>query len=254
MRSNSTMAMSDGSAKRGRLFLAGASGAIGTRVIPLLLSGGWHIMGMTRSQERADAMRSKGLDAVVADAFDGKTVNDLIVGFQPDVLMHQLTDLPRDLAKLDEAALERNAKVRKLGTHNLVEAAKNAGVKRLVVQSIAFDYVPETPRPHKEGHQLAGRLPGASATSDGVVSLEDQVSSSGIPFAILRYGRLYGPGTGSDRPWGPAGIHIDAAALATALAARSDLSGIFNITESDGEVDSSRARQLLDWNADWRTA
>ena len=219
----------------------------------MLLADGWTVMGMTRSRESAESMRESGLVIVQADAFDAESVRSAVCGFRPDVLMHQLTDLPRDLSKLDERALERNALLRKLGTRNLVDAAEAAGARRLIAQSIAFDYAP-APKPHDESHLLTGRLPSASASSLGVVSLEDQVTASPIPSVILRYGRLYGPGTGSDQPWGPAPIHVDAAAHAAALSARIEATGVYNIAESDGEVDTTRAADHLGWSADWRSS
>ena len=178
-----------------RIFVAGAFGAIGIRLVPMLMADGWHVLGMTRSRDRADAMASLGMAAVVADAFDAISVRAVIASYRPHVLMHQLTDLPRDLAKLDAAALERNAALRMLGTRNLVDAAERSGVSRIVAQSIAFDYAPGA-KPHREADLLAGRLPSASPSSGGVVSLEDQVAGSSIPYVILRYGRFYAPGPG----------------------------------------------------------
>jgi nucleoside-diphosphate-sugar epimerase len=236
-----------------RIFVAGAFGAIGIRLVPMLMADGWQVLGMTRSRDRADAVASLGMAAVVADAFDAKSVRQVIANYRPHVLMHQLTDLPRELAKLDAAALERNAELRRLGTRNLVDAAEHSGVSRIIAQSIAFDYAPGT-KPHREADLLAGHLPRASPSSGGVLSLEDQVARSPISSVILRYGRLYGPGTGSDRPWGPAAIHVDAAAYAAVLSAHTPTTGIFNIAETDGEVDSSRAQDLLGWSADWRHA
>ena len=89
----------------------------------MLLADGWTVMGMTRSRESAESMRESGLVIVQADAFDAESVRSAVCGFRPDVLMHQLTDLPRDLSKLDERALERNALLRKLGTRNLVNVS-----------------------------------------------------------------------------------------------------------------------------------
>ncbi|MGL4235768.1 NAD-dependent epimerase/dehydratase family protein, partial [Tabrizicola sp.] len=209
------------------------------------------VMGMTRSRERAESMRGLGVATVQADAFDSDIVRSGVCDFGPDVLMHQLTDLPRNLAKLDNQALERNAALRKHGTRNLVDAAEAAGATRIIAQSIAFDYAPGR-KPHAESDLLAGRLPSASPSSLGVVSLEDQVTTSPIPSVILRYGRLYGPGTGSDLPWGPAAVHVDAAARAAALCARIEVAGIYNIAERDGEVDTTRAEDQLGWNAGWR--
>lgn len=198
-------------------------------------------------------MRTHGLATVLADAFDVGAVRAAVCDFRPDVVMHQLTDLPQDLSKLDDKALEGNALLRKLGTRNLVDAAEAAAVKKIIAQSIAFDYAP-VPKPHHERHLLAGRLPLASASSLGVVSLEDQVTASSIPSVILRYGRLYSPGTGSDQPWGPAPVHVDAAARAAALSARIEATGVYNIAESDGEVDTTRAVDDLGWSADWRSS
>lgn len=236
---------------RGKLFLAGASGAIGQRLIPLLLADGWSVMGMTRFPERATAMQRLGIETVVADAFDTAGVMAAVSKFLPDVLIHQLTDLPRDLAELNEEALERNARLRWTGTRNLVAAAHEFGIARVVAQSIAFDYAPG-PLPHREDDLLAGRLDNASSSSKGVIGLEDQVVGLKIPFVILRYGRLYGPGTGSDRPWGAAPVHVDAAAYAAALAARTDAKGVFNIAERDGEVDTTLAETKLGWTPGFR--
>lgn len=234
-----------------RIFVAGASGAIGTRLMPLLIGDGWEVLGMTRSADRARSMQAAGINAVVADAFNPDSVMAAMSAFRPDVVMHQLSDLPRELAKLDEAALERNAELRKVGTRHLLSAAQACRIKRFVAQSIAFDYA-DGPLPHKETDPLAGRLASPSASSLGVTSLEDQIVQSGIPFAILRFGRIYGPDTGSSQPWGPSGLHIDAAAHAARLAAESPSSGIFNLAEDDGNVDSSKARTELGWSPDWR--
>lgn len=234
-----------------RIFVAGASGAIGKRLMQLLIKDGWVVQGMTRHVDRAQQMQALGISTVVADAFDSNSLHAVVSSFEPDVVMHQMTDLPRELAKLDEAALERNAAVRKLGTRHLLDAAIACRAKRFVAQSIAFDYA-VGPLPHIETDPLAGRLTAPSVSSQGVTSLEDQVMQSGIPFVILRYGRLYGPGTGSKFPWGPAAVHVDAAAHAARLAAESLETGIFNIAEEDGEVDSTNARSKLGWSPNWR--
>jgi len=233
------------------IFVAGATGAIGQRLIPLLLADGWSVVGMTRSAGRAEDLRSRGVEAVVADAFDAEAVLKAVTRASPSVVMHQLTDLPRELSKLDAAALARNARLREEGTRNLVAAARAAGARRLVAQSIAFSYA-EGPRPYHEGAPLAGDLPDASDTARGVVSLERQVLGSGLEAVVLRYGKLYGPGTGADRPWGSGAVHSDAAAHAALLACRSTATGVFNIAEEDGEVDSARARMELGWSEDWR--
>ena len=131
-----------------RIFLAGASGAIGRRLVPLLLAAGHHVIGTTRSGEKANELKARGVEAVVVDVFDPKTLRDSVVWAQPEVVVHQLTDLPQvlDPARLCDA-LTRNARLRIEGTPNLVAAAEAAGVGRLIAQSIAFAYAygPEPP-------------------------------------------------------------------------------------------------------------
>jgi nucleoside-diphosphate-sugar epimerase len=102
-----------------RIFLAGASGVIGVRLVPLLVDAGHVVAGMTRSRERADALRAIGADPVVCDVYDADALREAAVAFAPDALVHQLTDLPDDVASIPrfEAA---NARIRREGTRNLL--------------------------------------------------------------------------------------------------------------------------------------
>jgi nucleoside-diphosphate-sugar epimerase len=237
----------------GCVFLAGASGVIGRALTPMLIAAGWRVVGTTRSADKAEVLKSLGVEPVVVDAFDATAVNTAVAGAQPDVVIHQLTDLPFGLdPDLMPDALVRNARLREEGTRNLVAAAVAAGARRLVAQSIAFVYAPG-PTPHGEDDPLAvdaDGLPGVSAR--GVASLERQVLEAPLAGVILRYGALYGPGTGADTGWGPGPVHIDAAARAAALAVEADVTGVFNIAEADGAVSSEKAQRLLGWRADWR--
>ncbi len=110
------------------VFIAGASGAIGRRLMPLLREAGHDIIGMTRSADVARELEASGVSAVVVDVYDAETLTRAVVAVRPEVVMHQLTDLPRDLA--DEAQLAaaypRNARIRIEGTRNLVAAANAA--------------------------------------------------------------------------------------------------------------------------------
>jgi nucleoside-diphosphate-sugar epimerase len=235
------------------IFLAGATGVIGQRLLPLLLADGWRVVGMTRSEAKAALLADLGATPVVADALDGAAVRHAIVDARPEIVVHQLTDLPPglDAARMAEAS-QRNARIRSEGTRHLVAAAVEAGVARFVAQSIAFAYAPGL-LPHGEPDPLATdaeRRAGVSAR--GVASLERQVLEAPLEGLVLRYGRLYGPGTGFDAPSGPPPLHVDAAAKAAALAVTAGEPGIYNIAEDDGSVASERARRELGWSADWR--
>jgi nucleoside-diphosphate-sugar epimerase len=235
------------------IFVAGASGAIGRRLVPLLVAGGWRVVGMTRSTTKSVLLSDLGASPVVADVYDALTVRSVIADARAEIVVHQLTDLPPGLdASRMEEATRRNARIRDEGTRNLIAAAVAAGVRRLVAQSIAFVYADGT-QPHSEYDKLAtdaeGRI-GVSAR--GVASLERQVLEAPLEGLVLRYGRLYGPGTGTDVPSGKARLHVDAAAKAAALAVARGEPGVYNITEDDGAVSSEKAKHQLGWTADWR--
>ncbi|RFU44608.1 NAD(P)-dependent oxidoreductase [Paraburkholderia sp. DHOC27] len=235
------------------LFLAGASGAIGRRVAPLYVSAGWRVVGTTRSPDKAAALRALGVEPVLVDVFDAAALQAALVAARPSVVVHQLTDLPPalDPSRMAEAT-ERNARLRDEGTRNLVAAARAAGARRMVAQSVAFAYA-EGPLPHSEDDPLDLGAPGRRAVSvGGVASLERQVLEAPIESIVLRYGLLYGPGTGFDAPTGAGSLHVDAAAYAAALAVTRGTPGIYNIAEEDGALDCEKARRGLGWNADWR--
>lgn len=163
-------------------------------------------------------------------------------------MVHQLTDLPPGLdpARMDEARL-RNLRVRDEGTRNLLSAALAAGARRLVAQSVAFAYAPG-PTPHGEDDPLDVDAPGGPGISArGAASLERQLLEAPLEGLVLRYGRLYGPGTGFDSPAGLGALHVDDAAEAARLAVTRGAPGIYNIAEADGAVTSERAARLLGW-------
>jgi nucleoside-diphosphate-sugar epimerase len=196
---------------------------------------------------------------VVVDVFDADALRDAVVSAAPDIVIHQLTDLP---AKLDPAAMEeasrRNAHIRETGTAHLMAAAEAAGVTRVIAQSIAFVYAPladhPTGGPIDEGYPLD--LAGVKArpvSVQGVVALERSVlGSATITGIVLRYGRLYGPGTGVDEPPSPSPLHVDAAAKAAALAVTRGAAGLYNIAEDDGVVSSEKAKRTFGWTASFR--
>jgi len=235
------------------LFLAGATGAIGRRLAPLFVATGWRVVGTTRSQAKATVLSGMGVEPVVVDVFDAVALGEAVKDARPDVVMHQLTDLPPGLdPALMAAASARNARIREEGTRNLIDAALRAGAKKLIAQSIAFAYA-EGPLPHHETDPLNvdGEGP-AGASARAVASLETQVLEAPLGGVVLRYGRLYGPGTGFDTATGAGPVHVDAAAYAAYRTVAAGAPGIYNIAEDDGAVCSDKAKQWLGWNASWR--
>lgn len=236
------------------LFLAGATGAIGSRLAPLLIAEGWRVVGMTRDPDKAARLRARGIAAAVLDVFDADALITAVAAAKPAVVIHQLTDLPPalDPARMAEATA-RNARIREEGTRNLVEAAIRAGARRFIAQSVAFAYA-DGPTPHTEEDALAVTAEGrAGVSARGVASLEVQTLTAPLDGAVLRYGRLYGPGTGFDAPAGPAPLHVDAAAKAAIQVLAQGARGIYNFAEDDGVVSSEKAKRDLHWSADWRS-
>ena len=238
-----------------KIFLAGATGAIGKRLVPMLLEAGYQVIGTTRSIPRAEGLRAAGVEPLVIDVFDRPSLVRAVVAAHPDVVMHQLTDLPSGLAPSEMTeGTRRNARMRSEGTRNLVAAALEAGVPRLIAQSIAWMYSPG-PEPHAEGDPLDIHAQGTRAiTVTGVAALEHSVlASPPIEGVVLRYGHLYGPGTGTEAPGEPPSLHVDAAAAAALLALQKGCSGIYNIAEPNSYISTDKARRELGFEAGYRT-
>ena len=192
-----------------RILLAGASGAIGKRLVPLLRDAGHYVAGTTRSAAKSEMLRALGAEPVVVDVFDAAALSRVAASVRPDIVIHQLTDLPKDLDPSQmAAAIVRNARIRDEGTRNLVEAAIAAGARRLVAQSIAWAYAPG-PEPHDESDPLDVAAQGDRGVSiRGVIALEDlTLKSPPLEGVVLRYGQLYGPGTHAQKPSNSAPIH-----------------------------------------------
>jgi nucleoside-diphosphate-sugar epimerase len=237
-----------------RIFLAGAAGVIGRRLTPLLVAHGHSVWGATRSPDNGEVLHRLGARPVVVDVFDAEALATAVLDARPEIVIHQLTDLSaiHDPAKRS-GALARNARIRDEGTRNLVAAALDAGARRLIAQSIAWAYAPR-PRPYGEDHPLDLHAVGDRAVSvQGVQSLERQVlAASPVEGLVLRYGRLYGPGSGTETPPGPPSLHVDAAAYAALLAIDHGEPGTFNIADPNGDVSIDKARAELNWRADFR--
>ncbi|HEY5808045.1 MAG TPA: NAD(P)H-binding protein [Povalibacter sp.] len=229
------------------VFVAGAGGAIGRVLCRLLVDDGWNVVGTTRSAGRAAELRAAGVTPVVVDVFDAPTLLAAVVDASPSVVIHQLTDLPKEVTRDGLAAARpKNARIREVGTANLVAAAVSAGAKRMVAQSIAFAYAPG-PRPLRETAPLD---PAASA----VEKLEDLVLNAPLEGVVLRYGRFYGPNTWSPTPSGEAPVHVEAAADAARRAMTHGGRGVYNIVEDDGVVSSQKAIRDLGWHSGFRVS
>jgi nucleoside-diphosphate-sugar epimerase len=237
-----------------KVFVAGASGVIGRTLCKLLVKDGWKVYGTTRSESKIEILKELGVEPIVVDVYDEKKLEEIIVSIKPELVMHQLTDLPAGLNpdKMEEA-LVSNAKLRELGTKNLVSASIKAGVKKMIAQSIAFVYEPST-LPHTEESALLNfEDPIYGTSSKAVASLEEQVLNAPFTGIVLRNGLLYGDGTGFDKAvdYVPA-VHVDAASYAAFLAINCNTNGIYNISDDDERLSTKKAKAELSWTPDFR--
>lgn len=217
-----------------------------------MVADGWTVIGTTRSEAKAPLLRDLGVEPAIVDVYDAARLRELVCEAKPGVVIHQLTDLPPGLDPEKMAdALIRNARIREVGTCNLVGAALAAGARRMVAQSLAFVYA-AGPLPHREDDPLMLDDPNYGRTSRAVASLEEQIVSAPLTGIVLRYGKLYGPGTGFDDAPEGGPIHVDDAADAARLAATRGDTGIYNIAEDDGTVSIQKARDILGWKPGFR--
>jgi nucleoside-diphosphate-sugar epimerase len=235
-----------------KIFLAGASGAIGRRLTPLLLAEGHQVTGITRNAQTARALEAAGLIAVVVDVFHANALRRVVMNARPEIVIHQLTDLPHAFDEAELAAsLPRNARIRVEGTRNLIAAAQAASVRRFIVQSIAFGYASGV-EPYEETDPLNLADGPRVGTMRGAANMEEQVLATGMQAIVLRYGLLYGPGTWSERPSRKPPVHVDAAAYAALLAVTRGATGVYNIADDEGTVSIEKARAELGFDPAFR--
>ena len=192
-----------------RVFLAGASGVIGQRLIPLLINAGYVVGGMTRSADKTELLRQLGAEPILCDVFDRKGLIQAVREFAPDVILNELTDLPDDVGSIGAHA-ELNARIRTEGNQNLIDAARLSGSPKILAQTVAWQ-LPEGP------DALA------------VAELERSVLAEGG--VVLSYGQFYGPGTYNEQqiPAEPR-VQIDRAAERTVELLK-EPSGVVVITD-----------------------
>jgi nucleoside-diphosphate-sugar epimerase len=246
-----------------RVLIAGATGEIGRRLTPALVAAGDEVFGLARSEESAARVRELGATPVRGDALDRDQVLAAVEQARPEVIVHQLTAIPRsgiNPRKFGEV-FEPTNRLRREATRNLVDAAERHGVRRVVAQSIAFATRPEGPAVLDESAPLDTEAPGARGEiTRAVAALEEAVlGGAGFEGVALRYGAFYGPGT-SYAPGGDFAelakkrrlpivgdgsarqpfIHMDDATSAT-IAAMERGAGIYNVTDDD----SARADEWI---------
>jgi nucleoside-diphosphate-sugar epimerase len=236
-----------------RVFLAGASGAIGQRLVPLLIAAGHAVTGTTRSAATGQELERARVTPAVLDVFDAPAVMAAVGAARPEVVIHQLTDLPREFdQERISASYGKNARIRTEGTRNLVAAAQRASVGRFIVQSIAFAYAPGG-EPHPETDPLNLADPLRAVTVKGAADMEQQVLTAlGMVGIVLRYGLLYGPATWTPVAKNKPALHVDAAAQAALLAITRGAAGIYNIADDDGVASIAKARRELGFDPGFR--
>ena len=226
---------------------------IGQRLAVLLRDAGYEVAGTTRNPAKVPLLRALDIAPVVVDVFDADALARAVAMARPDVAIHQLTDLPSAPGTPGyPAAQQANRRLRIEGTRNLVRAAKIAGVRRVVAQSIAFIYAPgEGARGEDDPLHLAAEGV-RQLTVQGIVALEREIlQTPEIAGVVLRYGYLYGPGTWYDARPKPPSVHVDAAAHAAMLATGRG-AGVCNIAEDDGAVSSAKAMRELGFDPAFR--
>ena len=230
------------------VFVAGGNGALGRPLLPLLVVNGHTVVASTRKAESASAIEAAGAQATLVDVFDADAFTAEVARLRPEVVVHLVTDLagPGGESLTDEQ-LARTAHVREVGTQNLIAGAVVAGTRRIVAASICWLYTSGS-EPHDEDDSIEPVGGAPTPVRRGVISLERQVlTDQRFDGLVLRFGRLYGPGTWSESVDTPPTVHVDDAALALASAVERGTPGAYNLAEDGGPVRIDKARRELSW-------
>ena len=238
-----------------RVLLAGATGAIGRPLVPMLVAAGHEVLGTTRSERRAEAIRAAGAEPVVVDLTRLDDLRREVHRARPEVVINQLTALPAVLDFRDRGVLAATNRLRGEVGPVLAQTAADAGAGRLIAQSVAFFYAPVGGRVKEEGDPLIDP-PAGSAMAEGVEALtrleRSTLETPGIEGLVLRYGHFYGPGTHYPTEGGYAElvrrrrfpivgpgtgtfsfVHRDDAAAATVAAVERGAPGVYNVCDDD---------------------
>ena len=238
-----------------KVFLAGATGAIGSSLVPQLVEAGYQVTAITRREENLAGLYEVGAEPILCDVFDAGKLGSVVAEAEPDAVINQLTDLPQSLKprKLGEYYAANN-RVRREGTKNLLSAAIGAGARRFVSQGAAYWYAPAGGQVKTEEAPLyLDAPPPIGPAVQAIKEVEDAVLfADDIEGVILRYGMFYGPGTWYAKD-GDVGrqvrkrrypmigkgegtfsfIHVDDAATATVAALEGARPGVYNVVDDD---------------------
>jgi 2-alkyl-3-oxoalkanoate reductase len=234
-----------------KIFVAGATGAIGRPLLAQLLEKGHDVVALTRSPERAKTLAEQGVEAAIADIFDADAINAAVICAQPEVVIEQLTSLPKTYTRESMSATAAlNTRIRLEGGANVLAAARAAGVRRYLRQSIAFWGNPGIGLADEATPLVLNGSPAVAADSLTVTEIERRLLGVPIEGIILRYGFFYGSGTwfatdgdvaqqvrqqqfpivGTGKgvwSW----VHIEDAAIATVAAMERGNPGVYLITD-----------------------
>jgi nucleoside-diphosphate-sugar epimerase len=238
-----------------RVFVAGATGAIGRQLVPRLVAAGHEVAGMTRTSAKLDAVRSMGATPVLADALDPGPVETAVIGFAPDVIVHELTDLKGLAMRTFDRDFVLTNRLRTEGTAHLLAAGRRVGVKRFVTQSYAgWPFARSGDRIKTEEEPLDPNP--APVMRDAFMAIAEAerrtLEADWTEGIVLRYGSFYGPGTGLDvggeqlalirgRRWPIIGdgqgiwsfIHVADAASATVAAIERGTRGVYHVVDDE---------------------
>jgi len=241
-----------------KVLIAGATGAIGKPLLTCLGDAGHELFALVRSRPAAGSRDATRVHAVVADALDSASVLDAVQHTKPDVIVNELTSLPKHYTPEEmEAAAPRDKEVRVRGNANLLAAARATNCRRYVLQSSAFWYAPGSGLADETVVFAFDASPGISAGCRNYADLEAAAQQSGVETVLLRYGFFYGPGTWFSRE-GDVGdqvrrrevpvigdgegiwnwVHINDAAAATCAALTAD-PGVYNVVDDQPVAQSA---------------
>lgn len=257
--------------KKMKIFVAGGTGAIGRPLITKFLAKGHTVIALTRSPENAQALVEQGIEPAIADVFDPDAVKAVVGRAQPEIVIEQLTALPRTYTRQSmNAAAALNNRIRLEGGANVLAAAQAAGVRRYLRQSVAFFAIPGPGLADEDTPLAFNASPAVAAGAREATELENPLlGNPNIEGIALRYGFFYGPGTWFS-PDGDVGhqvrqqqfpivgngegvwswLYIDDAAIATVAAAEQGNPGIYLIANDQPLA----VRQWLPAFAQWLNA
>ena len=254
-----------------KIFVAGGTGAIGRPTLDQLLAIGHNVVALTRRQERAQSLAAQGIEPAITDVFDSESVKAAVIRAQPEVVIEQLTALPRTYTRESmNATAALNTRIRSEGGANVLAAAKAAGVRRFLKQSMAFWAIPGAGLADEETPLSLDASPAVAADARLVIETERRLlETSNLEGIALRYGFFYGPGTwfnsdgdvaqqvrqqqfpivgNGDGVW--SWLHVEDAAIATVVAAEQGNPGIYLIANDQPLV----VREWLTAFAQWLNA